>query len=65
MTTTPAVTLFLALPHLQHEEFRKGNVDTGFIVKHAADLQTPPPPTKIRTYLSDAIKARKGKAKSA
>jgi len=50
---------------LNHEEFRAGNVDTGFIVKHAADLQTPPPPPKVRTYMSDALKARKNKSKVA
>jgi len=44
---------------LQHEEFRAGNVDTGFIVKYGADLTVPPPQPKVRTYLSDVLKARK------
>lgn len=50
---------------LDHPAFRAGTVDTGFIVKHGADLQVPPPPSKVRTYLSNALKARKKKNASA
>lgn len=37
----------------------QGNIDTGFIPKHGGDLQTPPPHSKTRTFLSDLVKARK------
>ncbi|KAJ9534826.1 hypothetical protein QJQ45_017286 [Haematococcus lacustris] len=49
---------------LQHPAFRAGEVDTSFIVKHAADLQTPPPVSRVRTYLTDLLKARKAKSKA-
>jgi len=49
---------------LNHEEFRKGNVDTAFIVKYGADLQVPPAPTKIGQYMSSVLKARKAKSKT-
>lgn len=48
---------------LNHEAFRRGDVDTGFIVKYANDLQTPPPAPKIRNYLSEQLKARKKSSK--
>ena len=33
---------------LDNEDFVAGNVDTGFIVKHADSLAAPPPPKKAR-----------------
>jgi len=33
---------------LNNEDFRAGNVDTGFIPKHIDTLNTPPPTTKVR-----------------
>lgn len=37
---------------LSNEYFIKGDIDTGFIVKHAAELLTPPPESNIKKYLS-------------
>lgn len=55
-TTAPFHKLIMG-----HEAFRRGEVDTGFIVKHAEDLKEPPATPKVRTYLSDVVKARKTK----
>lgn len=46
---------------LQHEAFRRGDVDTGFIAKYGVDLTTPPPIPKVGQYLAQQLKARKGK----
>jgi len=48
---------------LNHPAFREGNVDTGFIPKYIDELNTPPAPSKVRTFLSDLAKASKSKVK--
>jgi hypothetical protein len=48
----------------QHEAFRSGNIDTGFIARYAEDLQVPPPPSKTRAFLSDLAKSRKKGSKA-
>ena len=48
---------------LNNEAFRAGDVDTGFIPKHADELTTPPPPSKARQFLSARIKAKKAAGK--
>jgi len=50
---------------LQTQAFKDGDVDTGFIIKHAEELNTPPPTPKAKQFLSEAAKARKGKSKVA
>jgi hypothetical protein len=48
---------------VQHEAFKSGEIDTGFIPKYAADLQIPPPLSKARIFLSELTKkGKKGKA---
>lgn len=36
------------------EAFIKGDVDTGFIIKHAAELTNPPQQSKVKNFLSDS-----------
>ena len=43
-TTAVYHTMILDLP-----SFKSGDIDTGFIPKHAAELQDPPPPIRVRT----------------
>ncbi|KAK9831879.1 hypothetical protein WJX81_004873 [Elliptochloris bilobata] len=57
-TTAVYHTMILDLP-----SFKSGDIDTGFIPKHAEELQDPPPP--IRTGLSIVEKAAKRAAKRA
>uniref|UniRef100_A0A7S3RAH6 Biotin carboxylase n=1 Tax=Dunaliella tertiolecta TaxID=3047 RepID=A0A7S3RAH6_DUNTE len=48
---------------MQHEAFRSGEIDTGFIPTYANDLQVPPPLSKPRVFLSEHNKkSKKGKA---
>lgn len=42
---------------------RRGDVDTGFIAKHAEDLKEPPPTPKNKLFLMEAQKARKASKK--
>ena len=51
----------LALSPPQHEAFKKGDVDTGFIVKYGGELQTPPPASRVRNFMNDTLKACKAK----
>uniref|UniRef100_A0A383V4X9 Biotin carboxylase n=1 Tax=Tetradesmus obliquus TaxID=3088 RepID=A0A383V4X9_TETOB len=44
---------------LNNEAFRAGDVDTGFIPKHIDSLNTPPPTSKVKQFLSDIVKAKK------
>ncbi|KAF5836963.1 biotin carboxylase [Dunaliella salina] len=47
----------------QHEAFRSGEIDTGFIPTYTNDLQIPPPLSKPRVFLSEHNKKnKKGKA---
>ncbi|PNW79595.1 hypothetical protein CHLRE_08g359350v5 [Chlamydomonas reinhardtii] len=55
-TTAPFHKLILAT-----EAFKAGDVDTGFIIKHAEELKESPGVPKVRTYLSDLAKSRKTK----
>ena len=58
-----ARTCFFCLLRVQHEAFKSGEIDTGFIPKYAADLQIPPPLSKARIFLSELTKkGKKGKA---
>ena len=43
-TTAVYHTMILDLP-----SFKSGDIDTGFIPKHATELQDPPPPIRVRT----------------
>ncbi|KAG2497532.1 hypothetical protein HYH03_004680 [Edaphochlamys debaryana] len=58
-TTAPFHKLIMA-----NEAFKRGEVDTGFIVKHAEELKEPPPTPKVFTYLQDQVKARKTRSKA-
>lgn len=51
---------------LDTEDFRAGNVDTGFILSHAAELQEPPPSSKNLNFVERAAKrnAKRNKQKS-
>jgi len=44
---------------VQHEAFQSGEIDTGFIGQYANDLQTPPPLSKARVFLSEQSKKNK------
>ncbi|KAG2426150.1 hypothetical protein HXX76_013131 [Chlamydomonas incerta] len=55
-TTAPFHKLILAT-----EAFKAGDVDTGFIIKHADELKEPPPVPKVRSYMSELVKSRKTK----
>eukprot|EP00879_Flechtneria_rotunda_P007438 GHRR01007802.1.p1 GENE.GHRR01007802.1~~GHRR01007802.1.p1 ORF type:complete len:223 (+),score=67.89 GHRR01007802.1:1918-2586(+) len=44
---------------LNNEAFRAGDVDTGFIPKHIDSLNTPPPTSRVKSFLSDTVKAKK------
>eukprot|EP00775_Hariotina_reticulata_P006051 gene6051-6289_t len=44
---------------LNNEDFRAGNVDTGFIPKHIDTLNTPPPTSRVKAFLSDLVKSKK------
>jgi len=57
-TTAPFHKLILNI-----DAFKKGDVDTGFIPKHAEELLTPPPNPKVKAFLEAKIKAKKLKAK--
>ena len=46
-TTAVYHTMILDLP-----SFKSGDIDTGFIPKHATELQDPPPPIRVRTSRS-------------
>ena len=48
---------------LQHEAFKSGNVDTGFIPKYADELTTPPKESKTKAFMTEVAKARKGTKK--
>ena len=44
-TTAVYHTMILDLP-----DFKSGDIDTGFIPKHAEELQDPPPPIRVRMF---------------
>ncbi|KIZ07144.1 acetyl-CoA carboxylase, biotin carboxylase [Monoraphidium neglectum] len=48
---------------LDHPAFRAGDVDTGFIPKYQAELTTPPPTSRVKSFLSEKVKAAKSKTK--
>eukprot|EP00798_Chlamydomonas_sp_ICE-L_P002148 gene2148-18197_t len=49
---------------LDSEAFRNAIVDTGFILKHAEELSSPPKESKARVFLTDVVKQRKAAAKA-
>jgi acetyl-CoA carboxylase, biotin carboxylase subunit len=50
---------------LNHHAFKAGDVDTGFIPKYQEELATPPATPKVKTFLSDRLKAKAGAKKPA
>lgn len=52
----PTTTIYHTLI-LEIEDFINGDVDTGFIPKHQADLSEPPPPREVRPPSSLTLSA--------
>lgn len=47
---------------LNHHAFKAGDVDTGFIPKYQEELSTPPATPRVKTFLSNNLKAKAGGA---
>lgn len=50
---------------LNHEAFKRGDVDTGFIPKYQEELRSPPPTPQVKTFLSNLSKGKTAPKKTA